>query len=62
LFLACVLREKTSVSNDWIASRLSTGHPGSVSRMISAGRSAKTLAMKKNELAEMLFAGEAATG
>jgi REP element-mobilizing transposase RayT len=54
IVLACLLRERTSVSNDWIASRLSMGHPGSVSRMISAGRSDKTLAKKKNEVAGML--------
>jgi REP element-mobilizing transposase RayT len=44
------------VSNDWIASRLAIGHPGSVSRMISAGRTDKNVAWKRNELAEILFA------
>jgi REP element-mobilizing transposase RayT len=58
IILASLLRERTSVSNHWIASRLSMGHPGSVSRMTSAGRSDKNLVKKRNELAAMLFTGE----
>ncbi len=54
--LACLLREKTSVSNDWIAGRLAMGHPASASRLISAGRRQKDLTRKRNELAEILFA------
>lgn len=37
ILLAGILRTKTSVSNEWIATRLEMGHPGSVSRMLSAG-------------------------
>ena len=55
IVLASLLREKTCVSNDWIASRLSMGHPGSVSRMISAGRADKSLTMKRSKLARILF-------
>ena len=58
IVLACLLRERTSVSNDWIASRLAMGHPGSVSRMISAGRTDKNVARKRNELAGILFSEE----
>ncbi len=43
ILLACLLRERTSVSNEWIATRLSMGHPGSVSRMVSATRTDKHL-------------------
>ncbi len=49
--LACLLRETTSVSNQWIAARLFMGHPGSVSRMISSGRTNKNLAQMKLQLA-----------
>ena len=59
VILACLLREKTCVSNDWIASRLSMGHPGSVSRMISAGRADKSLSAKRNDLTKTLFGEEA---
>ena len=61
IVLACLLREKTRVSNHWIASRLSMGHPGSVSRTISAGKSDKNLALRIRELAEILVAGEEST-
>jgi hypothetical protein len=60
IVLACLLREKTSVSNDWIASRLAMGLPGSASRMISAGRTDKNVARKRNELAGILFVEEKA--
>ena len=56
ILLACLLREKTSVSNEWIATRLSMGHPDSVSRMISAGRATRKLAGILNKLAEHLSA------
>ena len=55
IILAGILRETTCVSNDWIASRLVMGHPGSVSRLLSAGRTDKYLSMKRRELAEILF-------
>ena len=43
ILLARILRKRNSVSNDWIASRLAMGHPGSVGRLISAGRSDQKL-------------------
>lgn len=55
VLLAGLLREKTNVSNSWIATRLAMGHPGSVSRMLSAGRSNKNLTERRGELAETLF-------
>lgn len=36
--LAILLRTHTTVSNDWIAAKLAMGHPGSVSRVVSVGR------------------------
>lgn len=55
VLLACLLRERTSVSNHWIAKHLSMGHPGSVSRMISAGRTDRNMAKKCNELMKVIF-------
>jgi hypothetical protein len=52
--VACLLRERTCVSNAWIASRLCMGHPGSVSRMVSACRKNKKRIEKCNGLAEIL--------
>ena len=60
IVLAGILRETTCVSNDRIASRLVMGHPGSVSRLLSAGRADKYLTMKRRELAEILFPEEKA--
>jgi hypothetical protein len=54
------LRETTCVSNDWIASRLVMGHPGSVNRFLSAGRADKYLTMRRRELTEILFSDKKA--
>jgi hypothetical protein len=54
VLVACLLRERTCVSNAWIATRLSMGHPGSVSRMVSACRKNKKRVDECNELAEAL--------
>jgi REP element-mobilizing transposase RayT len=58
ILLACLLRERTSVSNEWIATRLSMGHPGSVSRMVSAARTDKHLKGKCRDLCEVLFSDQ----
>ena len=58
IVLPSLLREKSSLNKDLNASCLTMG-PGSVSRMISAGRTYKNVAKKGNELAEILFAEEA---
>lgn len=38
VLLARILREKTTISNEWITRHLEMGHPGSVSRLISLSR------------------------
>lgn len=58
IVLAGILRAKTSVSNDWIATRLGMGHPGSVSRMLSAKRADKDLTVKREALTRILFHDE----
>jgi putative transposase len=55
ILLAGILRTHTSVSNDWIANRLVMGHPGSISRMLSACRGDRGLAKESDERAEILF-------
>jgi putative transposase len=52
--VATLLRERTSVSNGWIAARLAMGHPGTVSRMLGACKSDTEVASIKNELAKEL--------
>ena len=61
IVLAGILRAKTSVSNEWIASKLMMGHPGSVSLMLSAGRADKELAIKRHALVQLIFPHEQAT-
>ena len=41
--LAILLRTHTTASNVWIAEKLAMGHPGSVSRSVSDGRSNKEM-------------------
>ncbi|MDP3849584.1 MAG: transposase [Luteolibacter sp.] len=52
--LAILLRSHTSVSNAWIAERLAMGHPGSVSRSVSVGRSMKETVKDTLKLGKML--------
>lgn len=52
--VASLLRERTSVSNGWVAARLAMGHPGTVSRMLGAYKSDTEVASIKNELAKEL--------
>lgn len=54
VLLASVLRGTTTVSNDWLATNLCMGHPGSVSRLISASRGDRALAKQRDELEEKL--------
>jgi hypothetical protein len=42
------------VSNPWIAERLAMGHPGSVSRSVSVGRSTKETLKSTEKIGEML--------
>jgi hypothetical protein len=53
--LAAVLRRATLVSNSWIDSRLGMGHPGSVSRLVSASRKNRALAKQQDELEKTLW-------
>jgi REP element-mobilizing transposase RayT len=53
--LAILLRTHTSMSNEWIAARLAMGHPGSVSRTVSAGRADKTMAKTISNLEKVLI-------
>jgi putative transposase len=53
--LAILLRTHTAVSNDWIAAKLAMGHPGSVSRVVSAGRADKAMTSKLQPLESMLI-------
>ena len=55
VLLASLLRERTCVSNACIATRLGMGHPGSVSRMVSACRKNKKRVDECNELVEALY-------
>ena len=43
-----------TVSNYWIASSLAMGHPGSVSRMISAGRSDRRMSERFHALVKAI--------
>ena len=52
--LAILLRTHTSVSNAWIAEHLAMGHPGSVSRSVSAGRATKETLKNAEKLGRML--------
>ena len=47
----------TSVSNAWIAERLAMGHPGSVGRSVSAGRSTKETLKNADKLGKLLKCG-----
>jgi hypothetical protein len=53
--LAILLRTHTTVSNDWIAAKLAMGHPGSVSRVVSAGKADKSMTSKLRPLKSVLI-------
>jgi hypothetical protein len=53
--LAILLRTHTSMSNDWIAAKLAMGHPGSVSRVVSEGRSDPSMMSTNRQLETMLI-------
>lgn len=53
--LALLLRAHTTVSNDWIAAKLAMGHPGSVSRVVSAGKSDKSVTTRLPHLESLLI-------
>lgn len=53
--LAILLRTHTAMSNAWITKHLAMGHPGSVSRSVSEGRSRKDLLKTIKELERLLI-------
>lgn len=55
--LASLLRARTSVGNNWIATRLAMGHPGSVSRLLGACKSDAEIAFIRDALAKELDQG-----
>jgi REP element-mobilizing transposase RayT len=53
--LAILLRTHTTVSNRWIAQKLAMGHPGSVSRSVTDGRTDKKLMNAMKEIENVLI-------
>ena len=52
--LAALLRRRTAVSFEWIATRLRMGHAGSVSRLVGNVKHNRKLEKQVNELDKML--------
>jgi REP element-mobilizing transposase RayT len=52
--LAALLRRRTTVGFEWIATRLQMGHPGSVSRLVCGVKRDRKLEKRINELEKML--------
>ena len=55
VLLARILRARTTIPNDWIAKRLAMGHPGSVSRLVSASRKDRELNKECDRLSKLLL-------
>lgn len=55
--LASLLRERTSVSNGWIATRLAMGQPGSVSRLLGSCRVSGEWLSTRSELEKAIDEG-----
>jgi len=55
--MAALLRGRTAVSTEWIAKRLSMGHPGSVSRQVGIVKRDRNY-KKLNELEKMFHCGD----
>lgn len=53
--LAILLRTHTTVSNGWIAQKLTMGHPGSVSRSVTDGRADTKLTKIVKEIENVLI-------
>lgn len=52
--LAALLRRRTTVGFEWIATRLHMGHPGSVSRLVGGVKCDRKLGKQLNEMEKML--------
>lgn len=55
--LATLLRRRTTVGLEWIASRLRTGHPGSVSRQVGNVKRDRKPGKRSNEREKCCSAG-----
>ena len=55
--MAALLRGRTAVSTEWIATRLCMGHPGSVSRQVGIVKGDRKLLKKLDELEKCSTAG-----
>ena len=56
--MAALLRGRTAVSTEWLATRLCMGHPGSVSRKGAIVKRDRKLLKKLNELEKMFHCGD----
>ena len=51
--LAALIRSRTAVSTEWIATRLKMGHPGSVSRQVGIVKKSRKLQKQVNDLEKL---------
>ncbi len=51
---ARLVRKRSAAGNPWIAEHLAMGHPGSVSRSVSAGRATKETLKNTDKIGRML--------
>ena len=58
VLLTRILRARTTVPNDWIATHLGMGHPGSVSRLVSESRKDREQNKECDRLSKQLFEQE----
>jgi hypothetical protein len=54
VLVAALLRERTSVGNEWISKRLAMGHSGSVSRLVVDSKSDPEASRKIKKLKKLL--------
>jgi hypothetical protein len=51
--LAALIRSRTAVSTEWIATRLKMGHPSSVSRQVGIVKKSPKLQKQVNDLGKL---------
>ena len=56
--MAALLRARTAVSTEWLATRLCMGHAGSVSHQVGIVKRDRKLLKKINELEKMFHCGD----
>ena len=54
VLVACLLRQRTSAGNPWIAKRLAMGHSGSVSRLVMTANKHPQTMRELDKLAKLL--------